>query len=262
MIITSRYIKSPNYVMIESSEKVCKGPLSAQTRRTVQRIKATKAAKTRLVLPAAVMRSAPFLPDVVGETVALEPFESVVGLPELPGEVVLAFVVVITELDEDVESEAVMLNVPDCARMVLKSFASLTKLTWKPSPVWKPLEGTVTGVVVSPAVLLIVILLRMLTNWEFLTRTARQSLSVLTHVYVTESGPFEVHPEVLLGEVISYAVAETTREIRAKKERMLKSIEKGAGVERVNKGGCKFKEKKGGLVKRGGEKAMEEDVCS
>jgi len=45
---------------------------------------------------------------------------------------------------------------------------------------------------------------------------------VVTHEYVTESGPFEVHPLVLLGEVISYAVAETTREIRVKKERMSK----------------------------------------
>jgi len=97
-------------------------------RSTVQRIKATRAAKSRPVLPAAVMRSAPFPPVVVGETVGLE-------LPELPDEVVLAFVVevvlrktgepmsdssmieggkaYVTELDEDVESEAVMLNVPD-----------------------------------------------------------------------------------------------------------------------------------------------------
>jgi len=65
--------------------------------------------------------------------------------------------------------------------MLFKSFASLTKLTWKPFPVGKPSEGIVTDVVASPAVLLIVILLRMSTNWEFLTRMARQSLSVLTH---------------------------------------------------------------------------------
>jgi len=69
------------------------------------------------VLPAAVMRSAPFLPVLVDESVGLEPFESVVELVELPEEVVLAFVVepvvVVAEIDDDVESEAVMLNVPD-----------------------------------------------------------------------------------------------------------------------------------------------------
>jgi hypothetical protein len=58
--------------------------------------------------------------------------------------------------------------------MVLKSFASLTKLTWKPPPVWKPLEGIVTDVVVSPAVLLIVILLRVLTTWDCMTTKSEE----------------------------------------------------------------------------------------
>jgi len=58
--------------------------------------------------------------------------------------------------------------------MVFKSFASLTKLTWKPPPVWKPLEGIVTDVVVSPAVLLIVILLRVLTTWDCMTTESEE----------------------------------------------------------------------------------------
>jgi len=50
--------------------------------------------------------------------------------------------------------------------MVFKLSASWTKLTWKLSPVSKPLEGIVTDVEFSPPVLVIVILLRMLTNWD------------------------------------------------------------------------------------------------
>jgi len=56
----------------------------------------------------------------VGETVGLEPFESVIELVEPPEEIVIVFVVesvvVVTEFDEDVvdvESEAVILNVPN-----------------------------------------------------------------------------------------------------------------------------------------------------